>query len=89
MELDTFDPRSARLLPEQELQRVKITPEPLLEIKVEQSRWSEVAVACLSIVALLLPLTLLLYLFLKEWAQETYYRAWLLLACVPPLSYAV
>ena len=89
MELDTFGTRSAQLLAEQELQSVPHIPEPLIEIKVEQSRGSEEAVTCLSILVLSLPLALLLYIFVQEWAQETYYRAWLLLACVPPLSYAV
>ena len=48
----------------------------------------EAAIAASLVLGVLCAGAVLFGLFLWEWQQETSYRAWLLLACVAPLSYA-
>ena len=58
-------------------------------VKVEAASRFELALTASAAAGALVPCALLLYLFAREWQQETYYRAWLLLACVAPLGYVV
>ena len=48
----------------------------------------EAAIAASLVLGVLCTGAVLFGLFVWEWQQETSYRAWLLLACVAPLSYA-
>ena len=88
MEFNVAGAGSASLLQEQELQTVGPVEEPVPDVKAERTSPLEAAITCAAVVVVSLLSALLLYLFVQEWTQETYYRPWLLLAVVALASYA-
>ena len=58
-------------------------------VKVEASGRFELVLTAAAVAGVLVPCALFLYLFVREWQQETSHRAWLPLPCVAPLGYVV
>ena len=88
MELNSTGARSARLLSHAVDSRSIAGARTAEDIRVERTSNFETATAASLVLGVLCTGAVLFGLFVWEWQQETSYRAWLLLACVAPLSYA-
>ena len=98
MEFTNAGARSVRLLSEEEglndLSNIRpgdIVDEAMQDIntiKIEWAKHFEIPAAVSLGLLVLIAGAALFGLFVHEWAQETSYRAWFLLACVAPLSFA-
>ena len=92
--MNSMGAHSARLLSETELGHVGhsagTSEEALHYINIERhwaTRFETAGTALLSL-GVVFAAALMCYLFIREWQQETSYRAWLLLASVAPLILA-
>ena len=86
MELNSTGARSARLLSHAVDSRSIAGARTAEDIRVERTSNFETATAASLVLGVLCTGAVLFGLFVWEWQQETSYRAWLLLACVAPLS---
>ena len=88
MELNTFSANTSPLLSESGANRASARSTDVPDIAVEQTTSREnISTVCASICMLNLCIALL-FMFAQMVRKETYLRAWLLLACVAPLSWA-
>ena len=88
MELNTTSANASPLLSELDANRARNQSLDVADIAVEQMTSREkIATVCASICMLNLCIALI-FIFVQVVRQESYLRAWLLLACVAPLSWA-
>lgn len=89
MELNTLGAPSLRLLGEQHTPSAGPSVAVDQHIKIERVRTFETVITASLAVGAIASSTFLFYFFIQTWMQETQYRAWLLLFCVPTLSYGL